>query len=64
MGRTVAEAMVVQAACEDVTKEVKDGAAEKTKGEDGDVAVDDGDWVVDPVFACFAGDFALGIPQL
>ena len=64
MGRTVSDAMVEQAADEDEAKEEKDEAAEKAKGEEGDVAVDDGDWVVDPVFACFAGDFALGIPQL
>ena len=64
MGRTAAEATVEQAADEDEAKEEKDGAAEKTKDEDGDVAEDDGDWVDDPVYACFAGGIALGMPQL
>ena len=48
----------------DEAKEVKDEAEEKTRGEDGDVAVYDGDWVDDPAGACFAGDIELGMAQL
>ena len=52
------------AAVVEKAKVVKDEAVEKTRDEDGGVAVVDGDWAHDPAGACYAGGVKLEMAQL